>query len=110
MADLFDNTILCSDCNKKMLREDAMESGLRMRSLNCAPCKNRIIHPDDLRLYEDFKNLKQKKFKVKLRFVGNSYAVSIPREIIDYMNEQDKEMNEMVDLCFEELGRVSLHF
>ena len=108
--DLFDNTILCKDCEKKMVREDVLKSGFRMRSLKCPTCTNRILHPDDLKEYENFRNLKNKHFKVKLRYVGNSYAVSIPREIIDFMNEQDSQMKQMVDLCFEEFGRVSLNF
>ena len=110
MADLFENTILCKGCSKKMEREDVMRNGFRMRSVSCGKCNNRILHPDDVKEYEAFKHLKNKHFKVKLRFVGNSYAVSIPREIIDFMNEQEKELNEMVDLCFEEFGRVSLNF
>jgi len=108
--DLFDNTILCKDCNQKMDREDVLKNGFRMRSVKCPTCTNRILHPEDVKEYEVFKNLKNKHFKVKLRYVGNSYAVSIPREIIDFMNEQDRKMKEMVDLCFEEFGRVSLNF
>ena len=84
--------------------------GFILRSLKCDPCKNQIIHPEDLKEYENFQNLNKKKFKVKLRYVGNSYAVSIPREIIDFMNEQEKEINEMVNLCMEEFGRISLRF
>ena len=45
-----------------------------------------------------------------MRFVGNSYAVSIPREIVDFMQEQEKIMNDMVRLSFEEFGRISLKF
>jgi hypothetical protein len=54
--------------------------------------------------------LKNKKFNVKMRFVGNSYAVSIPKEIVNFMKEQEKIMNDMVRLSFEEFGRVSLNF
>jgi len=45
-----------------------------------------------------------------MRLVGNSYAVSIPKEIVSFMNAQEKIMNDMVKLCFEEMGRVSLNF
>jgi len=110
MVDLFANTILCKDCDVKMVREDVLKSGFRMRSLKCPDCENRILHPDDVKEFDNFSNLKKKNFRVKLRFVGNSYAVSIPREIIDFMNEQDKVAKEMVDLCFEEFGRISLNF
>ena len=31
-----------------------------------------------------------------MRLVGNSYAVSIPREIVNFMNQQEKMMDEML--------------
>ena len=110
MQDIFENTILCKNCNKKMQPEQIIKKGFILRTLNCASCKNQIIHPEDLKEYENFRNLKKKQFKVKLRYVGNSYAVSIPREIIDFMNEQENQMDNMVNLCMEEMGRVSLKF
>jgi len=45
-----------------------------------------------------------------MRLVGNSYAVSIPKEIVSFMNEQEKIMDSMVKLCFEDIGRLSLNF
>jgi hypothetical protein len=85
-------------------------NGFVLRVLKCSKCNSQIVHPGDKKEYEDFQSLKKKNFQVKLRYVGNSYAVSIPREIIDFMNEQEKRMNEMVSLCFEEMGRISLNF
>ena len=75
--------------------------------MECESCGNKTIHPEDLKEYSDFQNLKKKKFQVKLRYIGNSYAVSIPREIIDFMSEQEKDMNEMVNLCMKDFGRRS---
>jgi hypothetical protein len=86
------------------------KNGFELRAVKCATCRNQIVHPEDLKEYSDFQNLKKKNFKVKLRYVGNSYAVSIPREIIDFMNEQEKQMNEMVNLCMEDFHRLSLNF
>ncbi len=110
MTDIFDNTILCKNCNLKMEKVAIERNGFHLRALECKKCGNKIIHPEDLKEYDGFQNLKKKNFRVKLRFVGNSYAVSIPREIIDFMHEQDSRMKEMVDLCLEEMGRVSLSF
>ena len=110
MQDIFENTILCKHCNKKMQPAKLAKKGFVLRALKCDPCKNLIIHPEDLKEYENFQNIKKKQFKVKLRYVGNSYAVSIPREIIDFMNEQEKQMDNMVNLSMEEIGRVSLNF
>ena len=45
-----------------------------------------------------------------MRLVGNSYAVSIPKEIVSFIREQEKIMDNMVRLCFEDFGRLSLNF
>ena len=110
MSDIFDNTILCRHCNKKMQEAVIIRNGFHLRAVKCETCRNQIIHPEDLKEYTDFQNLKKKNFKVKLRYIGNSYAVSIPMEIINFMNEQEKQINNMVDLCMEEMGRLSLNF
>ena len=110
MIDIFDNEILCRNCGKKMAKIGIERNGFKLRAIQCKKCDNKMIHPQDSREYEEFMNLKKKRFKVKLRFVGNSYAVSIPKEIIDFMNEQERKMKEMVDLCFKDFGRISLDF
>lgn len=110
MTDIFENTILCKNCHKKMQPSSITRKGFVLRTLSCDTCKNTLIHPEDQKEYESFQNLKKKNFKVKLRFVGNSHAISIPKEIIDFMNEQDDEINKMVNLCMEDMGRISLRF
>jgi len=110
MEDIFDNTILCSKCNKKMISKLIPKNGFNLRAIKCENCEKLIIHPEDKKEYEEFVRLKQKEYNVKMRMVGNSYAVSIPREIVDFMQEQEKEMNDMVRLCFEEAGRIRLDF
>ena len=108
--DIFDNTILCKNCNRKMVHAKIERNGFPLRILKCEPCKNIILHPQDKVEYEEYMKLKQKEFNVKMRMVGNSYAVSIPREIVDFMQEQEKVMNNMVKLCFQEMGKISLEF
>ena len=110
MSDIFENTVLCKNCDKKMEKGFVDKNGFHLRALVCNKCGNRIIHPEDLKTYDGFANLRKKQFRVKLRLVGNSYAVSIPKEIIDFMNDQEKTMNEIVNLCFEDLRRISLNF
>ncbi|MEX0932802.1 MAG: hypothetical protein WDZ77_01750 [Candidatus Pacearchaeota archaeon] len=78
--------------------------------MNCAKCGETIIHPIDEYNYNKFINLKNKEFSVKMRLVGNSYAVSIPKEIVSFMNTQKQMMDDMVRLCFEDFRRVSLNF
>lgn len=110
MTDIFDNTILCNKCNTKMIPITVEHNGFVLRAVKCSKCNSKIIHPRDEQEYQDFLNLKKKEFTVKMRFVGNSYAVSIPKEIVNFMKEQEKIMDDMVKLCFEEFGRVSINF
>ena len=108
--DIFDNTILCRRCSSKMQKAKIAKRGFLLRAVVCPKCDDKIIHPVDEAEYNRFINLKNKEFKVKMRLVGNSYAVSIPKEIISFMGEQKKIMDEMVRLCFEDFGKLSLNF
>jgi len=112
MTDIFDNIILCKKCGKKMQKAQAVKNGFVFRILVCPDkkCNEKIIHPVDEQEYKKFINLKNKEFHVKMRLVGNSYAVSIPKEIVSFMNTQEKIMNDMVRLCFEDLNKLSLNF
>ncbi len=108
--DIFDNKILCHKCDKMMKKGEVIKNGFKLRVLGCINCGEKLIHPVDEQEYNKFKNLKNKEFRVKMRLVGNSYAVSIPKEIVSFMKHQEKIMDEMVKLCFEDFGRVSLNF
>jgi len=113
MSDIFDNTILCGKCNSKMQKAKIDRNGFLLRAMVCPKCNDRIIHPVDEREYNKFNDLRNKEFSVKMRMVGNSYAVSIPKEIVSFMNAMNthrKIMNDMVRLCFEDFGKVSLNF
>jgi hypothetical protein len=108
--DIFDNKILCNKCNKPMKKAKIVKNGFVFRAMVCSTCNEKIIHPLDEEKYNKFKNLKNKEFRVKMRLVGNSYAVSIPKEIVSFMNEPRRVMDEMVKLCMEDFGRLSLNF
>ncbi len=110
MADIFDNTILCRKCNSKMQKAQIVKNGFLLRAMVCSKCSERLIHPVDEQEYSKFADLRNKEFHVKMRLVGNSYAVSIPKEIVSFMREQEKIMNDMVRLCFEDIGKLSLNF
>ncbi|MBU0907536.1 MAG: hypothetical protein KKD18_01050 [Nanoarchaeota archaeon] len=114
MQDIFDAKILCKHCNIEMQPSEVLKGGFRLRAIKCPQCSEKIIHPTDLYKFESFNNLKQKTYNVKLRVVGNSHAISIPKEIIDFINDMNKSMsshmNDMVKLCLEDFGRVSLSF
>jgi ribosomal protein L44E len=108
--DIFDNQILCSKCDSKMQKGEIVRNGFLLRVMVCPNCREKIVHPVDEVEYNKFINLKNKEFKVKMRIVGNSHTVSIPKEIVSFMRAQEKMMDDMVRLCFEENGRLSLNF
>lgn len=110
MSDIFDNKILCGKCNTKMEKANVSKNGFVFRSVICPKCNEKIIHPSDEQEYNKFINLRNKEFQVKMRLVGNSYTVSIPMEIVSFMKQQEKIMNDVVRLCFEEMGKLSLNF
>lgn len=93
-----------------MVPVDITKNGFILRTLECSKCNSKIFHPKDEQEYNSFTNLKKKQFSVKMRFVGNSYAVSIPKEIVDFMKEQRRIMDNMVKMCFEEFGILRLDF
>ena len=110
MTDIFENTILCKKCRKQMIPIEIFRQGFNLRAVECPNCKEKIIHPADEAEFSKFTNLKRKDFKVKMRIVGNSYAVSIPKEIVDFIKDQEKIMGDMVRLCFNNARRLSLNF
>jgi len=110
MNDIFDNKILCGKCNIQMEPINIQKNGVVLRVVLCSKCGSKIIHPKDEQVYNDFVNLRNKEFSVKMRFVGNSYAVSIPREIVNFIKDQEKIMDDMVRLCLEDFGRVRIDF
>lgn len=114
MTDIFDTTILCKTCNVKMQPTIVNRQGLELRAVRCPKCKDAIVHPADANGLQHFNNIKGKTFSVKLRVVGNSHAISIPKEIIDFMEEQHKtmrkRMDDMVRLCFEDFDKLSVTF
>ncbi len=117
MTDIFDTKILCSKCNVQMQKTIIEKEGMELRAVKCPHCGDRIIHPADINSSEHFNNLRGKTFHVKLRMVGNSHAISIPKEIVDFVNEQHRqhkqvrrEMDDMVRLCFEDFRKLSVMF
>lgn len=110
MTDLFENIIICKKCQQEMQKKQTEKNGFLLRYIECPICKTKIIHPQDQAEYNKFKQLRNKTYHVKMRIVGNSYAVSIPREIVNFIKEQEKIMNDMVRLCFNDSKRLSLFF
>lgn len=110
MTDIFDNQILCKKCEVKMSPVNLEKNGFILRAVSCPKCGSKVLHPSDEAEYSKFTQLRNKTFRVKMRIVGNSYAVSIPREIVNFIKEQEKIMDDMVSLCFNDSKKLSLMF
>ncbi len=110
MVDIFNETISCKNCKTEMKHIIVNKNSFELRAIHCPKCKKQIIHPADLNSAENFKNLKNKTYSVKLRLVGNSHAISIPKEIVEFMRHQERMMDDMVSLCFEDMHKLSLNF
>ena len=126
MTDIFEQKILCNKCDIKMKAGVISRNGLELRAIKCPKCGSTIVHPADLNASERFNNLRGRTFNVKLRMVGNSHAISIPKEILDFMNSMNpmnsanssnsphnqikKHMDDMVKLCLRDFNSLSLNF
>ena len=106
MQDIFENTVVCDVCNAKTIKDKSVKDGFVLRLWHCPECEKVWYHPDDLHEYNEFNKLRNKNFQVKLRMVGNSYIVSIPREIIEF-NEIRKGF---VRLSLDGPERLSISF
>ena len=110
MADIFNETILCKDCKVEMKHLILNKQGLELRAVQCPQCKKQLIHPADLNSVENFKPLKDKTYSVQLSMVGNSHAISIPKEIVDFIRQQERVMDDMVKLCIKDMRTLDLMF
>lgn len=125
MKDIFDSKVLCEKCNTLTNKKIMIKDGFKVRILECPKCGNILYHPVDVEKYNEFDKIKKKQFNVKLRMVGNSYTISIPKEIIDFFDVEEKDpfqemhkrikedmdrMNKIVTLALEKSNILSLNF
>lgn len=110
MKDIFETTIVCEDCDSKTEKVLTEKEGFRIRAWRCKGCQKVWPHPLDMQEYENFQKLRSKQFQVKLRLVGNSYTISIPREIIEFEEDMRREMNDMIRLSLDSPEKISIYF
>ena|SRR3989344_7683348 len=110
MTDIFDTTIMCKRCGEEMEQTTVHKAGLELRAIECPKCNDKIIHPEDKAHFDQYNTLKGKTYHVKLRMVGNSHAISIPKEIVSFIQQQEKMMDDMVRLCFEDMRNLRIQF
>ncbi|MBT4334523.1 hypothetical protein HOD61_01780 [archaeon] len=113
MKDIKYAKVLCPNCNKETKKDIELRNGFKLTYFECPICSERYYDSADLRAFEEFKKLRERHFNVKLRMVGNSFSVTIPREIIDFEEKfacMEKEMDNMMRLSLEEPGKLGLYF
>jgi|SRR3989338_164442 len=114
MKDIFDAGIVCKKCNKEMRQGEIERNGFVLRAVKCEKCGDEIVHPVDLAKYNHYKEMRGRTYNVKLRVVGNSHAISIPKEVLDFVNEMHRDMkshmDDVVKLAFEDFGKLSVRF
>ncbi len=110
MKTINDARIVCDSCNVQAEKSIICKNGYKLRAWNCTNCNETWLHPTDLEEYNKFKTMSNKTYSVKLRLVGNSYAVSIPREIIDFQENLLSEIDEIIKMSLESPEKLSLFF
>lgn len=107
MKELSDAIVICKKCNKKTNKGILHKEGFELRCWKCPECGETWVHPGDMKDYEEFQKMKHKEFQVKLRMVGNSYTVSIPREIVEF---GEIKRDEIVKVSMDQPEKVTLFF
>ncbi len=108
MMDLLDNTdVLCKKCKAPMERGIANKDGFKLRVFQCSNCKARYFHPLDIEKYEQYNKIKEKEYHMKLRMIGNSFCISIPKEIVRFAHVKE---DSIVSLSMENPERVGIFF
>jgi uncharacterized Zn finger protein len=106
MKDVYENEIVCKNCNKNTVKGQIVRDGFKIRTWECKKCGKIWNHPLDANEYLKFNKLKQKNFKVKLRKVGNSFSATIPNEIIEF--EGVKKQGIIVNMQLEAAAKVAI--
>ncbi|RME54567.1 hypothetical protein D6777_03355 [Candidatus Woesearchaeota archaeon] len=107
MEDVYDATLVCNKCNVETTKSYVIKDGFKIRIWACPRCKKKWYHPKDMEDYNEFRKLKKRDFEVKLRPVGNSWAISIPKEIIQFENVHETKV---IRMCMDEPGKLNIYF
>lgn len=76
-----------------------------VRGWACKKCKKEYIHPEDSLKISKIEALKKSGIKVKVRTVGQSLVITLPKVIVELYG---LERGEMVELTPENLNKIKI--
>ncbi|PIN82002.1 hypothetical protein COV11_00200 [Candidatus Woesearchaeota archaeon CG10_big_fil_rev_8_21_14_0_10_30_7] len=92
MRDIWEEHLHCSTCNKKAEQIILSKDNFKLRSWKCKQCRKTWNHPLDQVKLSEWQNIKDQEFIVKIREVGNSAVISLPKEILNFKNALNKDV------------------
>src|SRR3989339_500737 len=93
------------ECGGMASRGTVKYKSYEIRGWVCAKCKKEYIHPEDSMKISKLEELKKSNPSVKIRTVGQSLVITLPKEIVDVY---DLEKGEIVRLNPENLKKIEI--
>ena len=79
--------------------------GYEVRGWTCKKCKKEYIHPEDSLKISKLEALKKNGIKVKVRTVGQSLVITLPKELVELYG---LEKGEFVELTPGSLNKIEI--
>ena len=93
------------ECGHMASKSTVKHKDYEVRGWVCKKCKKEYIHPEDSIKISKLEALKKTGIKVKIRTVGQSLVITLPKELAELY---ELEQGEMVELTPENLRRIEI--
>lgn len=93
------------ECGNMASRSTIKYNDYEIRGWICKKCMKEYIHPEDSLKISKIEALKKSGIKVKIRTVGQSLVITLPKELAEVYN---LEKGEMVELVPESLKKIEI--
>ena len=95
------------ECGGMASRSTVKYKDYKLRGWVCKKCKKEYIHPEDSLKISKLVALKKSRVKVKIRTVGQSLVITLPKKIAELY---DLQKGESVELSPETLKKIEIEF
>ena len=122
MEDIFNNPILCSKCKTQTKDNSIDKNGFRIRIKECPKCNKVILHPLDLRDYENFNKLKSDLLptikiplnKKQVQTIVQNNEKSMKKRIQSLfgnqkLNENSNKLEKFVEIEYNQIKKITVH-